>query len=87
MYEIRGVKVRAAKMSLTLKQFTDKITRYIEENKHLKSQLEYIQLKNSLGYEALTPRPNYQEIFKRRNLDVKKDNLGLKIMGGKLTSA
>jgi regulator of replication initiation timing len=36
MYEIRGVKVKAAKMSLTLKQFTEKITRYIEENKHLK---------------------------------------------------
>ena len=49
--------------------------------------MEYIRLKNSLGYESLTPRPNYQEIFKRRNLDVKKDGLGIKIMSGKINSA
>ena len=74
-------------MSNTLKKFTEKITRYIEENKVLKNKLERIQQKNNLGYECLTPRPNYQEIFKRRNLDVKSDKLGIRINAGKLSSS
>lgn len=73
------MQAKAKKMSNSLKSLVTNINTYLEENKLLKKQLERTEKRHYLGFLDMTPRPNYREIFNRRQFTHYKEDLPLKI--------
>lgn len=65
---MKGVKLKAQRMTQMLRQLSTLTKDYVVKNKELKAKLERIQYKNGLGYEHLTPRPKFRKIFEDKNL-------------------
>ena len=84
--QVRGVKMRAQRMTTMVKKLSGLIKKYVEENKELKENLKHIQYKNGLGYESLTPRPEPHKIAKKYNIDLAEMDLGKELSGFKKVS-
>lgn len=80
------LQTKAAKITSNLKHLAMHISNYLEENKSLRKQLDRCEKRQHLGIHDMTPRPDYREIFKRREFRHFKDDFLLKILRQELTS-
>lgn len=81
------LQAKAAKMTSSLKNLAMHIAGHLEENKLLKKQLDKCDKRLHLGIHDMTPRPDYREIFKRREFQHFKEDFLMKILRQELTSA
>jgi hypothetical protein len=81
------LQAKALKMTNTLKSLAAHISTYIDDNKKLRKKLEMCDKKAHLGYHDMTPRPDYREIFKRRDFKHFKDDFLMKILRQEMSSA
>jgi regulator of replication initiation timing len=85
--EFMVMQAKALKMTSALKRLAANISTYLEENKLLRIQLERCDKRLHLGLQDMTPRPDYREIFRRREFKHFKDDFSLKIMQQEYTTA
>lgn len=78
--EFMVMQSKALKMTGVLKRLAMNISTYLEENKLLRKKLERCDKRQHLGFHDMTPRPDYREIFKRREFKHFKEDFILKIM-------
>ena len=84
--QVSGIKLKAQKMSLNLKEFTKRIRELQKDNTELKYKLEKRGVKDNLGYESLTPRPLYHKMFKSAKYKLNGVDLGLKLTSHQLST-
>lgn len=78
--EFMVLQAKATKMTNVLRRLASNISTYLGENKLLRNKLENVEKRQHLGLHDMTPRPDYREIFKRREFKHFKENFTLKIM-------
>lgn len=81
------LQAKAVKMTNILKNLAMYISGHLEENKLLKKQLERCDKRLHLGVHDMTPRPDYREIFKRREFKHFKEDFLMKILRQELTTS
>ena len=84
--EFNSSKEMIDKMVMNLSSMKDKIVAIKEENVFLKEKNNQLTLKNALGLEALTPRPDYYAIIADKNVSQYDDNISDYIKKPNLTS-
>ena len=73
--EFRSGKEMIDKMVLNLSKMKDKIISMKEENDFLKEGLDNVRVRNNLGLEAMTPRPQYHALVTQKCLNKVDENI------------
>lgn len=81
------LQAKATKMTNVLRKLASNISTYLSENKLLRHQLEKCEKRQHLGLHDMTPRPDYREIFRRREFKHFKEDFGIKILRQEYTTS